>query len=202
MKAILFCGVLSMASTVSISQTKELPHPEFLNEVYGFASDSNKLVRLEKQSVEANTRSKAAGFGGVEHGYYLEGAESKVSLTKGTAVTFVYATKGAGSQSTTHVDDQNPYAGMNPNEDPATNIGLYKLDKGKGIRKLLLVKSGGMVSFGKSKATPKLSISVRSVRDGFWEFIPDNDLKPGDYAFLIGGQGGMMPAVVYAFAIK
>src|SRR5690554_5132751 len=70
---------------------QEYPDPEFSNEIYFLKKDSvYSLVRLEKESANMEMKTKAAGFGGYENGYILEGEKSSVRLTKGPGLSFIF----------------------------------------------------------------------------------------------------------------
>src|SRR5688572_4387055 len=161
-------------------QAQKYPEPEFTNEIYYLNKDSaQSLVRLEKSSAKMETKSKAGGFGGVEHGYFFDGEKSDVRLNKGTGLSFVFSTGAsvsASSSSSAQQDsimrangaDPSMMSGMAGMTDPASTVSLYKTDVGKGTRKILLTKMGGTFGSKKNQSSDKYTFSVKKIRDGYW----------------------------------
>jgi uncharacterized protein YxeA len=215
MKKILLSAVVLLTASIAFAQT--YPEPEFSNEVYYLKKDSaHSLVRLEKSSSKMETKSKAAGFGGFENGYAVDGAKSDVRLNNGANLSFVFSTGASVSSSSTssaQKDSMMRANGMDPSimsgmgggmSDPANNVTLYKADAGKGIRKIYMMKTGGAFSMGKNKSSDKFTFSVKKIREGYWELVVDKPLPKGEYAFVtMGGYsgGGGMDALLFAFGI-
>ena len=207
---LLFCS----ASMMLLAQNKpNYPAPEFSNEITYLVKDSvHSLVRLEKASSKAETNVKAAGFGGMENGYVIRGERSNVRLKAGRDHSFIFST-GEAKKSSSNADsmmrangiDPSMMQGMGSMNDPANTINLYKAEKEKGERKILMMKSGGMMSMGKkSKSSDKYTFSVRKIREGYWELVIDKPLPKGEYAFtMTGGMNMSMDGSVtlYAFGI-
>lgn len=179
------------------------PDPEFSNEVYALKKgNSPSLVRLEKNSSKQETKVKLGGFAGAEHGYTVEGQKSPVRLS-GANLSFVFSTgasANAKSDSTLRASgiDPNMFAGMGM--DPSTMISLYKTDSDKGMRKIYLVKNSGAFG-GKNKASDKYSFSLKKIRDGYWELVPDKPLPVGEYAFVVMGFTTDGAHSLFAFGI-
>jgi hypothetical protein len=98
-----------------------------------------------------------------------------------------------------------PYMMSGMSGNPSDMISLYKAETGKGKRKILMMKMGGM-GFGSKKQTSsdKYTFSVRKVREGYWELVIDKTLPKGEYAFSIMGRGvsGMDGStMLYAFGV-
>ena len=195
---------------------QKYPEPEFSNEVYFLKKDSiHSLVRLEKESSKMDTKAKAAGFGGAESGYSVEGQRSSVRLGSGKDLSFIVSTGANASQSSQQSDSILRAQGIDPSmasgmpgyggmNDPATSITLYKADASKGQRKIYTMKMGGAFSMGKNKSSDKYTFSVKKIREGYWELIIDKPLPKGEYAFsLMGGYSSAsgMDATLYAFGI-
>ena len=190
------------------------PEAEFSNEIYFLKKDSvSSLVRLEKNAAGMEAKTKAAGFGGYENGYVIDGERSAVRLRNGQGLSFVYAT-----ETTTHAiskaqrDSMMRANGIDPammpgigtRDDPASSITLYKTESGKGKRKILLQKAGGAFSSKKLQSSPKYTFSVKPVRSGYWELIIDKPLPKGEYAFSVlnAGTNNMDGStLVYSFGI-
>ena len=90
--------------------------------------------------------------------------------------------------------------------DPTQMIILYKVDIGKGDRKIYLMKTGGALPFAshKNKSSDKYSLSVKKIREGYWQLIVDKNLPKGEFAFTVTGMGmaNMDGSVsIFAFAI-
>jgi hypothetical protein len=198
-----------------VAVTQSYPEPEFSNEVYYLKKDSvHTVVRLEKEMGKMDNKVKAAGFGGFENGYVIDGEKSGVRFSNGTKLSFVFSTgASASANSSAQRDSMMRANGMDPSEmsgmmggmgDPANTITLYKTDAGKGKRKIYTMKTGGAFSMGKNKSSDKFTFSTKKIRDGYWELVIDKPLAKGEYAFAAmagySGSGGM-DALLFAFAI-
>ena len=197
---------------------QKYPDPEFSNEIYYLKKDSiHSLVRLEKSASKMENKSKAAGFGGFENGYAVDGAKSDVRLGNGANLSFVLSTGASGSSSSASSSAQRDSImranGMDPSMasgmgggmgDPAHDITLYKTDVSKGTRKIYMMKTGGAFSMGKNKSSDKHTFSVKKIREGYWELVVDKPLPKGEYAFVTmngySGTGGM-DALLFAFGV-
>lgn len=220
MKYYLAIAITLISSLQLLAQPdqQQFPDPEFSNEVYWYRKDSaTKLLRLEKGSSKMETKTKLGGMAGAENGYSIDGEQSTIRLGEGKNLSFVYATgsngnttsRTAAGDSTMRANGMDPAmmenfsSGMN---DPSKTITLYKVESGKGKRKVLLMKTGGMVPFSgkKIKSSDKHSFSVRKVREGYWELVIDKSLPKGEYAFSLTsfGMNNMDGGVVlFAFGI-
>jgi hypothetical protein len=97
--------------------------------------------------------------------------------------------------------------GMSSMTDPANSITLYKVETGKGKRKILLQKSPGAMPFGgkKIKSSDKLTFSVKNIKEGYWELVIDKTLSKGEYIFThtnamsMSGMSGDL--LLFAFGI-
>jgi hypothetical protein len=200
---------------------QKYPEPEFSNEVYYLKKDSiHSLTRLEKESSKMDTKTKAAGFGGAESGYAIEGTSSSVRLASGKGLSFIISTGANAKQSSQQSDSilrdsmlraqgidpsmasgMPGYGGMN---DPSTSITLYKADASKGQRKIYTMKMGGAFSMGKNKSSDKYTFSAKKIREGYWELVIDKSLPKGEYAFAVMGgysSSAGMDALLYAFGV-
>lgn len=194
---------------------QQYPQPEFVNEVYCLKKGEGNtavLIRLEKNSSQPDTKLKMAGFGGAEYGYTIEGENSTVRLKGSPSISFVFANSSIANTSTAARDSMLRANGMDPAmltdmggmSDPTSLITLYKTEPGKGVRKILLQKSGGMFSANKSSSGKKYTLSVKKIKEGYWELIPDQPLPKGEYAFtIVGAAAGSADgsAIIFAFGI-
>jgi len=176
------------------------PEPEFTNEPYYMnKSAGNTLVRLEKNSSKMDTKTNA--ISGSESGYSIDGSKSAVRLSSGNNVSFIFssgtsgsssATSSAKSDSTMRANGVDPsmLSGMNMS-DPSQKLTLYKMESGKGVRKVLLQKAPGMNPFGSHKlqSSDKYTFSAKKIKDGYWELVVDKPLPKGEYAFTMMGMG-------------
>ena len=190
------------------------PEPEFANEPYYInKSAGNKLVRLEKNSSKLDTKTNA--ISGSESGYSIDGSTSPVRLSSGNNISFIFssgtsgsssATSSAKSDSTMRANGVDPsmLSGMNTS-DPSQKLTLYKMESGKGVRKVLLQKAPGMNPFGSHKlqSSDKYTFSARKIRDGYWELVVDKPLPKGEYAFTAMGMGVdvMGGTTLFAFGV-
>jgi hypothetical protein len=203
-KMILAAAGLCAAMTL---HAQNYPDPEFANEVYCLKKDSGALVRLEKET--AKMESSGGAFKGFESGYSLEGEKSPVRFTKSSGLSFIFST-GRSSGFSSHADSSKANSGssslsdmMSGIDDPSNRITLYKTDGGKGKRKVILQKGGG-IGGKKLQSSDKYSFSVKKIRNGYWELIIDKPLPKGEYAFstMTMGMGGMDGSTTfYAFGI-
>ena len=207
---LLFCGI----SMVIHGQAANLnyPEPEFKNEVYFLDKGNNKLIRLEKGSSKMETKTKMGGMGGSESGYDLDGSKSGVRLNETNNISFVFSTGASPSTANQRSDSIMRANGVDPSmmsemrsmTDPTNMITLYKVNVQKGIRKVLLQKSGGALPFSNHKTTSsdKYSISMKRIREGYWELVVDKHLPKGEYAFTLMGLGGTGgDATLFSFGI-
>lgn len=213
MKKIFLSVALLVAGCIVFGQ--QYPQPEFVNEVYCLKKgDGNEvvLIRLEKSSSQPDTKLKMAGFGGAEYGYTIGGESSTVRLNGSQSISFVYVNSSSANTATVGRDSMLRANGMDPAmltdmgsmSDPAGMITLYRIDPGKGVRKILLQKSGGMFSGNKSSSGKKYTFSVKKIKEGYWELVPDKSLPRGEYAFTLMGAGmgsADGSVMIYAFGI-
>ena len=214
MKAILFFVVVLFISSFVFAQNN-YPGPEFSNEVYWYKKDSNKVVRLEKNTTKMDTKTKMGGMGGAENGYSIDGERSTVRLNKGNDLSFVFSTVTAAQSSNPSADstmkangiDPAMLQGMGSMNDPANMITLYKAESGKGERKVILMKTPGMLPFGskKIKSSDKMGFSVKKVKEGYWELVIDKKLSSGEYVFVVTSNSAMGMATggatMFAFGV-
>jgi len=212
--SLFFCGsMIALLSSAQPDQTK-YPEPEFSNEVYLLKKDSSKVIRLEKGASKMDTKTKMGGMAGMENGYSLDGEKSTARFTSGNNLSFVFSTgTSTEKKSSPQTDSMMRANGMDPAMmslgsmmDPSQMIVLYKMDPDKGNRKIYLMKTGGALPFAshKNKSSDKYSLSVKKIREGYWELIVDKNLPKGEYAFTVSGMGmaNMDGSVsIFAFAI-
>jgi hypothetical protein len=191
---------------------KNYPDPEFTNEVYYLRKDSvYTLVRLEKGSSKMDTKTKMGGYGGYEAGYFLEGERSCVKIPGGSDVSFIISNgstrPSSSSDSVMRANgiDPSTFSGRGGMGDLASSANLYKAESGKGERKFLTQKMGGVFGGKKASASTKFTFSVKKIREGYWELVVDKPLPKGEYAFTIMGMdpGSMDGSVIlYAFSVQ
>jgi hypothetical protein len=214
-KNLLLCsiGFIILPGAYSQSTNGIYPEPEFSKEVYFLKKDSvNKAIRLEKNSSKMDTKVKAAGFGGAENAYLIEGERSPVRMTGGMNLSFIFSTGSQTSTSSPQTDSVMKANGLDPSmmsaygsmNDPSNAITLYKVESVKGNRKIYLMKTGGAFSMGKNKSSDKFTFSVKKVREGYWELLIDKSLPKGEYAFTVQGMNmnnmdGSI--IIFAFAV-
>jgi hypothetical protein len=195
--------ILSAVAVFSslILHAQKYPQPEFSNEVYYLKKDSvNSVIRLEKGSSKMESKTKMGGLGGSEMGYEMSGEKSTVRLNKVNNFSFVFSTGASSGSSSSNAerDSMMKANGMDPSvgqgmpsmsnmTDPANSIALYKVETGKGKRKILLQKSTGAMPFGnkKIKSSDKLTFSVKNVKESYWELVIDKPLSKGEYIFTL-----------------
>lgn len=211
----IICMITGLAGVlITVAQT--YPEPEFTNEVYLLKKDSvYTLVRLEKNNAKMDTKTKMAGFGGSESGYYFDGDKSPVRLVNGDKLNFVFSNGSSAAANGNNKSDSMMKAnGIDPGmlngmmgnmNDPASAIALYKVDADKNGRKILLQKTGSALPFSnhKVRSSDKYTFSIKKVHEGYWVLMVDKSLPKGEYAFSmmgmgIGAMGGM---AIFAFGI-
>src|SRR4030095_12369480 len=214
-KYLLFCSITYIC-TGAFAQTNYLmyPEPEYSNEVYLLKKDSGKVIRLEKGSSKMNTKTKLGGMGGMENGYSRDGAKSSIRLSSGAGLIFVFSTgKSPEKKSSPQADSMMRANGLDPSMismgsmmDPSKMITLYKSESEKNERKIYLMKTGAAVPFAgpKNKSSDKYTLSIKKIREGYWEMIVDKTLPKGEYAFTV--MGGTMAnadgsVIIFAFAV-
>ncbi|HRO70368.1 MAG TPA: hypothetical protein PK951_08310 [Chitinophagaceae bacterium] len=99
-------ALIALINVTIAANPQEYPEPEFSNEIYFLKKDSvYSLVRLEKENASMEMKTKAAGFGGYENGYILEGEKSSVRLTKGPGLSFIFTNTAGGGQASSAEQD-------------------------------------------------------------------------------------------------
>jgi len=203
----------AMLFIIHAINAQSYPEPEFSNEPYYLNKNAgNTLIRLEKNSSKIDT--KANVVSGSESGYSIDGSKSPVRISSGNNISFVFSSGSSGSSSTTSSAksdsimkangvDPSMMSGMN---DLSQKLTLYKVESGKGVRKVLLQKAPGMNPFGSHKlqSSEKFTFSARKIKDGYWELMVDKPLPKGEYAFTMMGMGmsGMDGStVIFAFGV-
>jgi hypothetical protein len=218
MKKIFFSAIALLSTSIIYSQT--YPDPEFTNEPYYLQKkDSNWiLVRLEKSTSSMETKTKLGGFGGSETEYTMDGNSSSVRIKAGTIPLFIVSNSAAASNSITtdnHSDSIMRANGVDPNllqqgmggmMDPGNRFTLYKAESGGGKRIVLLQKNRtGPFASKKVKSSDKYSFSVKKIRDGYWELVPDKTLPSGEYVFsaldVTGGSVRGPSMLLFSFGI-
>jgi hypothetical protein len=206
----IFFSIISLLVAGAIAAQK-YPEPEFRNEICLLKKDSSvwMAMRLEKGSSKMDSKVKAAGFGGSESSYTMEGERSTVRLNSGKGLSFIISTGASGSSSAKN-DSMMRANGVDPSMmstmmDPSSTITLYKTDPGKGNRKIILQKSPGMFGGKKMISSDKYTLSIKKIKEGYWELVVDKTLPKGEYAFTMMGFGmGNMDGSLslFAFAVE
>ena len=214
---LLFCACIAVQLT-GIAQTAKdkYPVPEYSNEIYFLKKDSSMhLQRLEKGVSKMESKSKMGGMGGGENGYQLEGSRSTVRMPQLNDLSFVFYTGGSSSTTTPETDSIMKANGMDPSmqqqmgnpmemmNDPSRTVSLYNMNAEKASRKITVLSYGGMKVFGKSKKESlKYTLSIKKVRDGYYELVVDKRLPKGEYAFVYTSMTNMDGSnLLFAFGV-
>lgn len=146
-------------------------------------------------------------MGGSENEYSIGGSTSSVRIKSGSNLSFVISSgssSATGKTSTAHSDSVMQANGIDPSlingmtnmMDPVSRLTLYKTESGNGERLVILQKNHGGLPFAgkKIKSSEKYTCSIKKIRDGYSEIVPDKTLPPGEYAFTMqdimhGGSG-------------
>lgn len=205
--------LLQTAIIVSMSlAAQDFPVPEFSNEIYFVKRDSViTLMRLEKGYSNQEMKIKMMGMAGMDQGYSTDGEKSTVRLSSGNNLVFLFFTGTPATTSTSSEADSAMKAnGVDLSSmsntmsmmDPTQMISLYSMKSEKGKRKILTQSMGLM---GKSKATAKkYSLSIKKVKENYYEMKVDKPLTKGEYAFVMVDMSGMSMGqsyTLFAFAI-
>lgn len=198
---LLFSGIL-LSSYLLIAQnskTGPYPVPEYSNEIYLVKKDTSvSLMRLEKGSSKMEMKVKMMGMGGMNQGYEMEGEKSTVRFPGGNNLVFVFYAGGGGRSTTAEADSAMKANGMDASMmanpmgsmmDPSQNISLYNMVPEKGRRKIMLQSMGMMGKFKKSST--KYTLSIKKVKENYYEMIVDKTLPRGDYAFVMMSMSSM-----------
>jgi hypothetical protein len=221
MKTILLIKVFLLYTTVCIAQAniKDYPEPEFAKEVYAFRKEKTELVRLEKQVSKMKSKAKLGGVAGAENSYSLEDYKSNIRFTTKDKITFVFTTATGSLQtpkmpdSSNMDEDQKSTTGetdMPDNMpsyfdfmDPSQMISLYQATVENNSRRITISSMEGMrfISTNK-KESKKFTYSLKKVRPGYFEMVPDKPFTPGEYAFIILGSSDQdNSTLLFAFGI-
>lgn len=205
--------LLQTAIIISMSlAAQDFPVPEFSNEIYFVKKDSViTLMRLEKGYSNQEMKIKMMGMAGMDQGYSTDGEKSTVRLASGNNLIFLFFTGTPATTSTSSETDSAMKAnGVDLSSmsntmsmmDPTQMISLYSMKSDKGKRKILTQSMGLM---GKSKATAKkYSLSIKKVKENYYEMKVDKPLTKGEYAFVMVDMSGMSMGqsyTLFAFAI-
>jgi hypothetical protein len=204
-----------VCSGFALQAQNNYPEPEFSNEVYYQKKDSiHSVMRLEKGTSKMEAKTKMGGLGGAENAYYLDGEKSNIRLSTGKNISFVFSNGTSIKASSTQQDSMMKANGFDPSMmsgmssmggmmDPASMITLYKVETGKGKRKVLMMKSPGAMPFGskKMKSSDKFAFSIKKIREGYWVLVIDKPLPRGEYAFTMSSvSAASMDGSVSLFA--
>ena len=154
----------AVATTGVTTAHAPLPEPEWIQQIC-LLSDDGSLVPLEAQKPTVATKMKALGLGSGTTAFEYKGVSSP---TRTTNPVFVVKIEGS---------------------DPSTLVILneMKVDKGKGVRQIVIEKVGSMLGPGgyKSSVDPNAGMDFRFVRYGTVsaKIVPAVPLPPGEYAF-------------------
>ena len=209
-KYLLLFGCLML----SISLVAQMPYPipEYANEIYLVKKDSNiSLVRLEKAYSNQEMKVKMMGMGGMDQGYTTDGEKSTIRFSGGSSWVFLFYNGDPAADSSSSLAetdsamkangmDMKAFASISSMYDPTQMISLYNMKSEKGKRKILTQSMGLM---GKSKRTAtKFSLSIKKVKDNYYELKVDKPLPGGEYSFVIMDMGGMGQSyILFAFGV-
>ena len=209
-----FTSLFCMAGCMLLAQKnkQQYPNPEYSNEIYLFKKDSATLMRLEKGSSKMETKMKMGGFGGGENGYTLDEGKSPVRLKTGSNLSFIFYAGEVSSNLTPEADSAMKANGMsqtmqmNPMSmlnDPAQTTSLYNMTSSKGKRKIILMSAAGMKLLGKGKKeSTKYMLSIKKIKEGYYEMIVDKPLSKGEYAFVVMSYSSMDGSyLLFAFGV-
>ena len=202
-----------MSANARCQKADDFPIPEYNNEIYFYKKDSAKLIRLEKGLSKLDTKMKMGGMGGSESSYSIDDERSPVRFSIGTPLVFVYYTSKSNSlPSSPQMDSVIKANGMNRSEmsammdkmnDPGNTTSLYSADPGNNKRKIITQASQGMKILGKAKnSSKKYSLSIKKIKEGYYEIVVDKPLSKGEYSFVMTDMGSSdMSYKLFAFAI-
>ena len=212
MKKTILLPVLFIANVSLLfaqKNTQQYPTPEFSNEIYFFKKDSAQVSRLEKGYSKVEAKTKMGGFGGGENAYSLEGSKSSIRLEAGN-LSFIFFIGDPTTDNNPQSDSTMRANGMDPSmmgdamsamNDPSKTTSLYNMNVEKGTRKVTLQSFTGMKLLGKSKKeSTKYTLSIKKVRQGYYELIVDKPLTKGEYAFVVTSMGMGMDGSTLLFS--
>jgi hypothetical protein len=152
-------------------------------------------------------------MGGSESSYSIDGERSPVRFTSGSNLCFVlYTGKEAGFSSTPQMDSAMKANGTSAQQmndamemfnNPEKNTSLYDMDPEKDERKIIAMSNQGMKILGKAKKeSKKYTLSIKKVKEGYYEILVDKTLPKGEYSFLVMDMMSRdMSYKLFAFAI-
>lgn len=198
---------------VAQKTAQQYPTPEFSNEIYFFIKDSVQVSRLEKGISKMEAKTKMGGMGGFENTYSLEGSSSPVRLEGGNNLSFIFFSGDAAGSQTNQSDSFMKANGMDASSmgdpmamlnDPSRTTTLYKMSVEKGNRNITTQAAQGMKILGKAKKeSTKYTLSIKKVRQGYYELVVDKPLPRGEYAFMISDMQSMDGSMkFFAFGVE
>ncbi len=157
------------------NSTDSIPEPEYINQVYHYDKNQQKLFELEKSTAEMKAKIKLVG-GGMP-AYTFEGAQSSTRIPNGT-LSFMVSVGNNMMMS-----------------DPSSTITLYKLDAKKNKRE------APMSNYGMGGSDNTIDLKFKKTKSGAYEIVVAEKLEKGEYAFInmAQSQGGKMTA--YTFGV-
>jgi hypothetical protein len=198
--------------SIALVAQKTYPIPEYSNEIYLVKKDSSiTLARLEKAYSNQQMKVKMMGMGGMDQGYATDGEKSAIRFSIGNLVFLFYNGDPASDSAASSSGDKDSamkangmdvkaMAAMSAMYDPTQMISLYNMKAEKGKRKILTQSMGFM---GKSKGTAtKFSLSIKKVKENYYEMRVDKALSKGEYSFVMMDTGGAGQSyILFAFGI-
>lgn len=158
---------LSKSVSRSSISSKEIS-PEFVNQVYLWNRSNNELESLEKQNGTIETSTSASPFHAKSTSFYkVDGLYSSVRIENNSS----YVIKVAG--------------GQDPRD--LVELVIFKPGSDNKDRYMPYYESSGY-AYGASSGEVKdikVPISIKKVKDGVYEVIPDETLKDGEYGFKV-----------------
>lgn len=154
------------------AQPKAVIEPSEANTFYLLDEGANRLIRLEKQTVEVKNKSKAFGLAGAETSIEMAGEKSNVRFEHEQRLQFIV-----------RVADSSV--------DPDKLIQIARFQSKKGVRRLVITRSQGLLTapsqnenLNQTAATAAAVPPIKITKYGKTSFLiePSEPLPAGEYA--------------------
>lgn len=163
----------------AISQNKDIPKPDFADQVMYFDTLNNSLVKLENVKPEYRAKAIALGYGGAKMLISLKGQKSPVRISSNKPQVFLIRLK-------------------DPDVDPNTFINFSTFNSSKIRREAEYMK---IITFsgGAENVNEKQKIVIEKISDNICAITFKEPLKPGEYTFTY--ELSTTPINCFAFGI-
>lgn len=156
--------VLALGLTASAQETKTIPTPDFLNQIYYYDPSTNSLKQLDRETAEVKGRSKGLVYGGSKLVWSVKGKTSTIIIPNTDNISFVV---NVGENSM----------------DLSTWFPLFRANLKGSRREAIYYEFNDRLGTEKH-AAGIVRFDVKKIREKVYQIFPTIKLEKGEYFFL------------------